>query len=537
MLRPRVAIGGALLTIVGLTAACSGNGSELPEPPLTHPEVGWVNGQPAAAQSGSQPGPATPNIVFVLTDDLSWNLVKYMPHVLAMRRAGVTFSNYFVTDSLCCPSRASIFTGEFPHNTGVLDNSGSDGGFDAFLAHQDQDKTFATRLQSSGYVTGFFGKYLNLYHPGVTYDGQRPYVAPGWSAWDAAGTSAYNEFDYLLTVGHHVARYGDDPGEYLTSVLANKATRFISTSVAAHKPFMTEISTFSPHSPYTPAPEDAESFPDLQAPEGPAYGQAVKDAPAWLKKIPPLDPSTERSLSRTFRLRVQDMQSVDRMIGRLEAKVQDLGVASNTYFIFSSDNGFHLGEYDLRAGKQTAFNTDIRVPLVVTGPDVPAGSSTVTRLAQNIDLAPTFDDLAGATSPASSTDGHTLVPQPARGHRPALAQRGAGGARRARPPCLQTRTIPSRCPATPLRTRRFARRASSTSSMSTGSTSSTTFARTRTSCRTGTRRCLRYCSPICMPRCCEWRPVRGRRLLEGPAHEALTGLVPVRRVGASGRRG
>jgi arylsulfatase A-like enzyme len=97
------------------------------------------------------------------------------------------------------------------------------------------------------------------------------------------------------------------------------------------------------------------------------------------------------------------------MIGRLQSEVERLGVADNTYLVFSSDNGFHLGEYDLRPGKQTAFDTDISVPLVVTGPEVPAGA-TITTMAQNIDLAPTFDELAGATPPAS-VDGRSLVPQ------------------------------------------------------------------------------------------------------------------------------
>ncbi len=409
MLRPRVAVIAALLALTFVAAACTGSSPSVPpEPPLSHPEVGWVDGKPRPASGGSAPGPDTPNIVYVLTDDLSWNLVKYMPHVRAMERAGMTFNNYFVTDSLCCPSRTSIFTGEFPHNSGVYDNSGSDGGFEAYLANHDEDKSFAADLEARGYLTGFFGKFLNLYHPTVEYNGQTPYVAPGWSAWDAAGSSGYNEFNYLMSVGHKIARYGSDPGEYLTSVLANKATRFISTSVAAHQPFMAEISTFAPHSPYTPAPEDSASFPDLQAPRSPAYGRAVEDAPRWLHVIPPLNASTETSLSRTFRLRVQAMQSVDRLIGRLQTEVERLGIAQNTYFVFNSDNGFHLGEYNLRAGKQTAFDTDIKVPLVVTGPGVPPGSK-VTQLAQNIDLAPTFEDLAGATPPATM-DGRSLEP-------------------------------------------------------------------------------------------------------------------------------
>jgi arylsulfatase A-like enzyme len=353
------------------------------------------------------PEPGPPNIVYVLTDDLSSNLVKFLPHVLAMKRAGTTFDNYFVTDSLCCPSRVSIFTGMFPHSSGVFTNSAPDG-FAGFLSHHDQDKSFAAVMQSRGYLTGFFGKFLNLYEPTEPFNGQTPYVPPGWSAWDAAGTDGYHEFHYSLAVGHDIRQYGDEPGDYLTNVLSRKAAGFISASVAAHRPFMAEVSTFSPHHPYTPAPQDAARFPDLHAPRTPAFDRAVDHAPRWLAKIPSLTADDERGIDNIFRRRVQSIQSVDRLIGRLQALVQRLGVADNTYFVFNSDNGFHLGEHDLRSGKQTAFDTDIRVPLVVTGPGVPPGG-VVSQPAQNIDLAPTFEDLAGATPPPT-VDGHSLVP-------------------------------------------------------------------------------------------------------------------------------
>jgi N-acetylglucosamine-6-sulfatase len=76
--------------------------------------------------------------VFVLTDDLAWNLVSHMPHVVAMQKAGMTFSKYYVVDSLCCPSRSAIFTGEYPHDDGVFTNAGKDGGYLAYNAHGDQ---------------------------------------------------------------------------------------------------------------------------------------------------------------------------------------------------------------------------------------------------------------------------------------------------------------------------------------------------------------------------------------------------------------
>src|SRR5438477_542913 len=96
---------------------------------------------------------AKPNIVFVLTDDLAWNLVQYMPHVKRLEKQGATFSNFFVTDSLCCPSRASIFTGRYPHDTGIFTNGGDDGGFATFHSRGEESATFATQLQKHGYLT------------------------------------------------------------------------------------------------------------------------------------------------------------------------------------------------------------------------------------------------------------------------------------------------------------------------------------------------------------------------------------------------
>ena len=102
-----------------------------------------------------------PNIVFVLTDDLDSKLVQFMPHVLAMERNGVSFANYFVTDSLCCPSRSSIFTGAFPHDSGVYRNLEPDGGYGGFNAHGNEPRTFAVAMQRGGYRTAMLGKYLN----------------------------------------------------------------------------------------------------------------------------------------------------------------------------------------------------------------------------------------------------------------------------------------------------------------------------------------------------------------------------------------
>lgn len=347
-----------------------------------------------------------PNIVFVLTDDLATNLVQYMPHVLQLEHDGTTFTNYTVTDSLCCPSRSSIFSGKFPHDTGVFTNTGSDGGFHVFHSRGEESSTFATALQQVGYHTAMMGKYLNGYLPAQKLGGSQPYVPPGWNEWDVAG-NGYPEFNYNLNSDHTVTHYGSKPTDYLTDVLSGKATGFIKSQAAAHNPFFVEVATFAPHEPYTPAPQDAHSFQNVNAPRTAAYDTLPASAPPWLASRAPLTPQDEQQIDTDFRKRVQDVQSVDRMIGALEQTLQQAGVAGDTDVFFSSDNGYHMGEFRLLPGKQTAFDTDVNVPLVAAGPGVLAGR-TVSEPAQNIDLNPTFETIGGADISAA-VDGHTLT--------------------------------------------------------------------------------------------------------------------------------
>jgi N-acetylglucosamine-6-sulfatase len=362
---------------------------------------------------GDAPPAARPNIVFVLTDDLSMDLLRYMPRVQAMERHGLTFKNYFVSDSLCCPSRSSILTGNFPHDTHVFTNFGPEGGFHAFYEHGDQGHTFALALQRAGYRTGMMGKYLNGYMDaeGAATDGssaravQPTYVPPGWSEWDVAGWG-YPEFNYRMNEDGSIHEFGDLPSDYLTDVMAGRGVDFINRAAAADQPFFLELATFAPHYPYTPAPRDAADFPGLRAPRPLSFNRLPTHAPSWLHTHRQLGRRQLARIDTVFRLRAQDVQSVDRMIGRVEAALRANGIARDTYLVFSSDNGLHTGQYRLMPGKLTAFDTDIHVPLVVVGPRVSPGARTG-AMAENVDLAKTFAQLAGTTM---AGDGHSLVP-------------------------------------------------------------------------------------------------------------------------------
>jgi arylsulfatase A-like enzyme len=160
-----------------------------------------------------------------------------MPHVLAMQQKGVTFSHYFVSDSLCCPSRSSIFTGRYPHDTGVFKNVGDDGGYLIFRSRGNEQATFAVALSAAGYRTAFMGKYLNGYEPAKHSAG------PGWSHWNVAG-NGYPQFNYALNLDGQLVRHGSAPEDYLTDVLAADAVQFIKQKPGT--PFFIEVATFSP---------------------------------------------------------------------------------------------------------------------------------------------------------------------------------------------------------------------------------------------------------------------------------------------------
>ncbi len=397
---PRLPSAG-LLTEPGSAAAMQPPGSSAS--PFAQPGPSVPTEQSAQlqpVQSGPPLAPGSrPNIVFVLTDDLSMNLVQYMPHVLQMQKDGVSFANYFVTDSLCCPSRTSIFTGRYPHDTGVFTNTGNDGGYLQFRNRRLAQQTFATALAAAGYRTAMLGKYLNGYHP-------KDPPELGWSSWSVAG-NGYPEFHYRLNEDGSIKYYGNNPTDYLTDVVSGIGSRFIRQSTGA--PFLIEIATFAPHRPFVPAPRDADAFPGLSVPRTPAYNAAPDaNAPAWLRALPPLSASDVAHLDQVFRMRAQSVRAVDAMIGELQAAVAAIGQQDNTYFVFSSDNGFHLGDHRMTTGKMTAFDHDIQVPLIVTGPGVPAGS-TIEEIVENIDLCPTFEELAGAPA-AANVDGRSLVP-------------------------------------------------------------------------------------------------------------------------------
>jgi arylsulfatase A-like enzyme len=349
--------------------------------------------------------PAKPNIIFILTDDMALGDLSVMPKLKALvGDHGTTFTSYFVTDSLCCPSRSSILRGQFVHDHHTLGNQAPDGGFEKFHAAGNENSTIGTWLKGAGYRTALMGKYLNGYPHTVAQN----YIPPGWDEWDSPSRGGYPEFNYLINENGRLVEHGNAPADYLVDIMARKSVAFIDAAVAAKQPFFMYLATFAPHQPATPAPRHASLFPNAKAPRDAAFDEAdVSDKPQFIRMLPPLRPRQIARIDDLYGRRIRSLQSVDEMIETLVNELRRLGVLDRTYIVFTSDNGFHLGQHRMAMGKQTAYETDIHVPLIIRGPGVPIG--TRDELVAEIDLAPTFVAWAGA-APPSFVDGRSLVP-------------------------------------------------------------------------------------------------------------------------------
>ena len=358
--------------------------------------------RPAAAAHRAA---ARPNILFVLTDDMTRADLHAMPGVeRAIGRHGMQFTRALVSVSLCCPSRTSILRGQYAHNTGVETNGGTNGGFESAYRFGVERSTIATWLHRAGYRTGLIGKYLNGF-PNTAPETYRP---PGWTEWvtPVAG-NPYNEYGYRLNVNGRFVDHGFTPADYGTTVYMHHARGFIARAARAHQPFFLDLSLYAPHRPATPAPPDVDRFRGNPLPRPPSFDESdTRDKPRWLRTVPLMSPRVELRSQALFNRRRESLQAVDRGVVGLVRELRRTRQLGNTYIVFTSDNGFHNGQHRLPAGKQTAFDEDIRVPLLVRGPDVaPRSASGV--LIGNIDFAPTFARLAGVVPPRSSTGGRS----------------------------------------------------------------------------------------------------------------------------------
>jgi N-acetylglucosamine-6-sulfatase len=347
-----------------------------------------------------------PNIIFVLTDDLDYAAAQKLPEIDALLRDGGTaFENAFVSQSLCCPSRATILTGLYAHNHQVKDVKPPQGGFKKFRDEGLEEDTIAVRLQESGYRTALFGKYFNLYPE----ENDPTYVPPGWDEWRGLMEEGqpYQPYNYQINENGEIVSYGTGTEDYQTDILSEKAADFVRSTASDSRPFFMYVAPTDPHEPATPAERHKDAFAEEEAPRPPSFNEEdVSDKPSWIQGIDSFNDKKISEIDERYRKRLRSMLAVDDLVAALVEELEATGKLANTYIFFTSDNGFLQGEHRWNNTKDRPYEEAARVPLFVRGPGVAPGSK-VENLVLNTDFAPTFAEFAGVSLPA---DGRSLVP-------------------------------------------------------------------------------------------------------------------------------
>ncbi|XP_063595975.1 N-acetylglucosamine-6-sulfatase-like isoform X1 [Penaeus indicus] len=341
-----------------------------------------------------------PNFVLILTDDQDVVLDGMLPMANVKKliaREGLTLSNSFVASPLCCPSRSSILTGQYVHNHMAINNSLSGQCSGKRWQMGPEKRTFATHLHKYGYETFFAGKYLNQY--GDEKVGGVKHVPPGWDWWiGLKGNSRY--YNYTLSINGVAEKHGADPNkDYLTKVISERAQEFLHKS-SFEKPFFMMLSVPSAHAPFTPEPKYSGNFSSLKAPRTENFNIKAGEGKHWLMRqgVQPLPDDVVDKVDDVFRNRLRTLLTVDDMVKDVVEYLEAVDELKNTYLIFTSDNGYHLGQFSLPLDKREPYETDIRVPFTIRGPNIPSGMVSAFPTT-NIDLAPTILDLAGVPIP------------------------------------------------------------------------------------------------------------------------------------------
>jgi N-acetylglucosamine-6-sulfatase len=368
-----------------------------------------------------------PNIVMVVTDDQTLEMLndRTMPETLSrIASEGTTFNNAIATTPLCCPSRASMITGQYGHNNGVLDNK--------YRLLNKKRNVLPVWLRQSGYRTIHVGRYLNGYER-VAKARTRP--APGWDQWHSL-IKPRRYYGYTLSVNGGTVPYPTSPENYLTSVLTQRSVEMINRFGPKSRPFYLQFDHLAPHTSggeengggcvgaAIPGPEDEDSFDNAALPASPAFDeQEIDDKPSFIRNLPRLTEDQIRNMQRRYRCALGSLREVDRSIAAIDEALRTVGEKKRTVFIFLSDNGYFYGEHRIPNAKSYAYEEAYRLPLLIRAPRKylkgPAPAEVDAPVA-NIDLAPTILAFAQADS-CKKPEGHRCRPMDGRSLVPLLS--------------------------------------------------------------------------------------------------------------------
>ncbi len=422
-----------------------------PSAPVTASPASFPAGRPSAAPAdlvpAGAPAPAQssrPNIVTIVTDDMRTDDLRWMPNVRRLLAGrGLTFRNSFSPYPLCCPARASLLSGQYAHNHRVFSHR-PPYGFGSF----DDSRTLATSLNAGGYNTIFLGKYLNGYgvqRSRVTGQPSFRYVPPGWTDWRAAvsrpprsGYRAGGTYNYWHTLLNANGRIDDGHrGRYQTDVLGGLARSLVRRYHRSPKPFFLYLAPVAPHFGAPREKDDPRPAADpvtgrttivktparprwvrgrfdrqiprasgLPAGGGPSEAD-VRDKPRPMRFLPELTVQERTAVRTLTRQRAESLYVLDRQVAQLIGTLRATDELDNTVVLFTSDNGYFLGEHRMRQGKVKPHEPSLRVPFLMSGRGIPRGVrfDPVTT----VDLTATVLDLAGARPPRVP-DGRSLLP-------------------------------------------------------------------------------------------------------------------------------
>jgi N-acetylglucosamine-6-sulfatase len=361
---------------------------------------------------------AKPNIVLLMTDDQTVENMRVMPRTRqVLGAAGTTFANSFSSYPLCCPARATVLTGQYAHNHGVLGNLPPTGGYGALGG---KDNTLPVWLRRAGYYTTHIGKYLNGYGRDAPPD-----IPPGWDEWyGSVDPSTYFMWGYTLYENGTRRVYGqrevEDPSLYQTDVYRAKAVEVIRRRALSRRPFYLSVAFLAPHSEglrefgtsgatVRSAPRHRGRFASMPIPRLPGFNEAdVRDKPPFFAAaFPPLDASGVELAHNYYRSRAESLLAVDEAVAAIVRALARSGELDRTLIVFASDNGFLTGEHRVPFGKYLVYEPSVRVPTIVRGPGVARGV-TARELVVNADLTATIVDAAGAT-PGRTLDGRSML--------------------------------------------------------------------------------------------------------------------------------